>query len=645
MYLKRAQSEKPCLYAIPNDQSDPANRLVPDREEILTLESESRPQLTSTQMKYKVATNNSQMKDKKTEVEDHHRIYSISNNTKSVTACNDSLKSITSNVNAVCATCEKCLVDSDHFACVTKILTDMNARTKKHNVVTVSTRNPKSQANKSVTTPPGKQLHQNPLSRNPRVTIRCFMRKLRSSGKPFTHRLSHLNFDYINLLSKKDVVIGLPKLKYVKDQLCSSYEVSKAKRSSFTTKIVSSSKGRLNLLHMDLCGPMRVAAYMGRNIFCSKRFPHNDSMKSSSHVDTSTPSQQELDLRFGPLHDEIFNAGSSSVNNSSSLTDNSAQKDTQSSMNIHPTSETTTPTNVNAEENHDNQTEDTQLQQDEFINPFCTSIRELLNHPLSQVRGNPSKIVQTRRQLVTDAEICMFALTEEGINFEEKFSQVARLEAVRIFVAYSEHKSFLIYQMDVKMTFLNGPLKKEVYVAQPDGFVDPGHPKKVYHLRKALYGLKQAPRSWYDELSNFLISKGFTKGTIDPTLFKIIYGKEILLVQIYAKYALEILKKHDMEKGQSISTPMATKPKLDADLSGELVDQTDYHSKIRSLMYLTSSRLDIEQSVCYCARMEYQLADMFTKALLEDRFQYLVRRIGMRCLTPAELKVLVNESA
>ncbi|GJR85083.1 retrovirus-related pol polyprotein from transposon TNT 1-94 [Tanacetum coccineum] len=101
---------------------------------------------------------------------------------------------------------------------------------------------------------------------------------------------------------------------------------------------------------------------------------------------------------------------------------------------------------------------------------------------------------------------------EEGIDFEESFALVARLEAVQIFVAYVAHKSFPIYHMDVKTAFLNGPLKEEVYVAQPDGFVDPDHPEKVYSLRKSLYGLKQAPRAWYDELSNFLMSKGFTKG-------------------------------------------------------------------------------------------------------------------------------------
>ncbi|GKF24531.1 retrovirus-related pol polyprotein from transposon TNT 1-94, partial [Tanacetum coccineum] len=141
---------------------------------------------------------------------------------------------------------------------------------------------------------------------------------------------------------------------------------------------------------------------------------------------------------------------------------------------------------------------------------------------------------------------------EEGIDFEESFSPVARLEALRIFVTYAAHKSFPIYQMDVKTAFLNGPLKEEVYVAQPDGFVDPDHPEKVYRLRKALYGLKQAPRSWYDELSNFLMSKGFTKGTIDPTLFTIRYGEDILLLfQMPTMPDALILKKARLEEYNS----------------------------------------------------------------------------------------------
>ncbi|GJZ48672.1 retrovirus-related pol polyprotein from transposon TNT 1-94 [Tanacetum coccineum] len=273
---------------------------------------------------------------------------------------------------------------------------------------------------------------------------------------------------------------------------------------------------------------------------------------------------------------------------------------------VAPQSEPITPTttHVNAEENNNDQATDAQSDENEFYNIFSTPVRKEVessthyvdnskmhtfyqhhqsehrwtkDHSLEQVRGNPSKPVQTRRQLITDPEMCMFALTNkkdedqtvirnkarlvakgyahvEGIDFEESFAPVARLEAVRIFVAYATHKSFPIYHIDFKTAFLNGPLKEEVYVAQPDGFVDPDHQKKVYRLRNALYGLKQAPRAWYDELSNFLMSKGFTKGTIDPTLF------------MTSDLPIPI-------------RPLATKPKLDADLSGTPVDQTKYHTK------------------------------------------------------------------
>ncbi|GJZ40201.1 retrovirus-related pol polyprotein from transposon TNT 1-94 [Tanacetum coccineum] len=406
----------------------------------------SRPQLRSTQIKDKVVPNTSQAKFKKTEVEDHHRISSISNQSKSVTACNDNLKSRTSNVNVVCATCGKCVFNSNHDACVSKYLNDVNARTKKPKVVPISTRKPKSQANKSVATHrkkivasestvqnsksyyrmlyektskawkwwieqqcpsgykwvPKTKMKWVPKVRNETMkkrvsfaidnasritniiqlilfivdsgctnhmtgnisilcnfvekylgTVRfgndqfapilgygdlvqgnitinrvyyveglnhnlfsvgqfcdsdleiafqksmCFVKDLQgnnlltgnrrsdlytislqetTSSTPIClmakasptqswlwhQRLSHLNFDYINLLSKKDVVIGLPKLKYVKDQLCSSCEVGKANRSSFKTKTILSSKGRLNLLHMDLCGRMRVASINGK---------------------------------------------------------------------------------------------------------------------------------------------------------------------------------------------------------------------------------------------------------------------------------------------------------------------------------------------------------------------------------------------
>ncbi|GJW39414.1 retrovirus-related pol polyprotein from transposon TNT 1-94 [Tanacetum coccineum] len=278
-----------------------------------------------------------------------------------------------------------------------------------------------------------------------------------------------LNFDYINLLSKKDVVIGLPKLKYVKDQLCSSCEVSKAKRSSFKSKTVPSSKGRLlNLLYMglifdeikemsetsvanDTSGlvPQRQKASDYDN-----PDPAPELQNVSPSADTTVPSQQELDLLFGPLYDEFFNIGTSSCHKSSStLRKNSIKKDTLPSTHIQPTSEPTTPTNVHAEENNDNQAE--------FTNPFCTPVQENVesssrnigtsnmhtfnqpqdseyrwtkDHPLTQVRGNPSKPVQTRRQLATDPEMCMFALTVsivEPKNIKDAMADSAWIEAMQ----------------------------------------------------------------------------------------------------------------------------------------------------------------------------------------------------------------------
>ncbi|GJZ02528.1 retrovirus-related pol polyprotein from transposon TNT 1-94 [Tanacetum coccineum] len=122
---------------------------------------------------------------------------------------------------------------------------------------------------------------------------------------------------------------------------------------------------------------------------------------------------------------------------------------------------------------------------------------------------------------------------EEGIDLEKSFAPITRIEAIRILVANVAHKNMMIYQMDVKTDILNGELKEEVYVSQPEGFVDPDNPSHVYKLKKALYRLKQAPRAWYDMLSSFLISQQFSKGVVDPTLFTRQAGNNLLLVQIY----------------------------------------------------------------------------------------------------------------
>ncbi|GKE37549.1 retrovirus-related pol polyprotein from transposon TNT 1-94, partial [Tanacetum coccineum] len=278
-----------------------------------------------------------------------------------------------------------------------------------------------------------------------------------------------------------------------------------------------------------------------------------------------------------------------------------------------------------------------------------------------------------------------------------------------------------IYQMDVKMDFLNGEQKEDVYISQPEGFVDQDKLSYVYKLKKALYSLKQAQRAWYDMLSSFLISQHFSKGAIDPTLFTQQDGNDLLLVKIYvddiifastntalcnefsnqmttkfkmsmmgqmsfflglqisqsprgifinqSKYASKIVKKYGLHTADSVDTPMVEKNKLEEDLQGKQVNATLYRGMIGSLMYLISSRLDLIYAVCLCARYqakptkkhlqavkrifrylketinmglwrvengimelyfvrtEYQLADIFTKPLPRERFNFLIDKL------------------
>ncbi|GKA12684.1 retrotransposon protein, putative, ty1-copia subclass [Tanacetum coccineum] len=296
---------------------------------------------------------------------------------------------------------------------------------------------------------------------------------------------------------------------------------------------------------------------------------------------------------------------------------------------------------------------------------------------------------------------------EEGIDFKESFAPIARIEAIRIFIANVAHKNMTIYQMDVKTAFLNGELKEVVYVSQLDGFVDQDNPSHVYKLKKALYGLKQAPRAC-------------TRG--------------IFINQ--SKYASEIVKKYGLHSTDSVDTPMIENKKLDEDLQGKKVDATLYRGMIGSLMYLTASRPDLNYDVCLCARFadadhagcqvldistlesaqflgdklvswsskkqkstaissteipmycdnksaialccnnvqhsrakhidiryhfikeqvengivelyfvrtEYQLADIFTKPLPRERFNFLIDKLGMKSMSPEMLKLLVEET-
>nr|GEU57816.1 hypothetical protein [Tanacetum cinerariifolium] len=178
---------------------------------------------------------------------------------------------------------------------------------------------------------------------------------------------------------------------------------------------------------------------------------------------------------------------------------------------------------------------------------------------------------------------------EEGIDFEESFAPVARLEAIRIFLAYAAHKNMVVYHMDVKTTFLNGNLREEVYLSQPDGFVDQDNPNHVYKLKKALYGLKQAPRAWYDMLSSFLIYQDFSKGSVDLILFIQRNGNDLFL-------------KYGFESCDPVDTPMVEKSKLDEDKEGKAIESSHYRGMIGTFLYLTASRPDLQFAICMCAR-------------------------------------------
>nr|GEV28884.1 hypothetical protein [Tanacetum cinerariifolium] len=344
----------------------------------------------------------------------------------------------------------------------------------------------------------------------------------------------------------------------------------------------------------------------------------------SSSADAHVPSQQELDLLFGPLYDEVFTAAPS------------------------------TPTYVHAEENNDNQAEKEHLQDDEFTNPFCTPVQEVYESSSYNIDPEMYMFALTLstteskniKEAMADSawieamqeELHQFdRLQEVGIDFEESFAPVACMEAIWIFATYAAYKSFPIYQMDVKTTFLNGPLKEEVYVAQPDRFVDPDHPEKVYRLRKALYGLKQAPRVWYDELSKFLTSKGFTKDADHTRCMDTRKSTSEGIQFLGDKLVSWMSKKQDCTAMSSVEAKYVALSASCAQVMWTRTQLQDCGLNYNNIPLYCDSQSAIAIS---CNLVQYSR----TKHI-HTRFKYLVRRIGMRCLTPAELEVLAKEYA
>ncbi|GJY69980.1 retrovirus-related pol polyprotein from transposon TNT 1-94 [Tanacetum coccineum] len=316
----------------------------------------------------------------------------------------------------------------------------------------------------------------------------------------------------------------------------------------------------------------------------------------------------------------------------------------------------------------------------EELNEFeCLEVWELV--------PRPNKVI-----VITLKWIYKVKLDELG----ESFAPVARLEAIRIFLALAAYMNMVVYQMDVKTAFLNGNLREEVYVSQPDGFVDPDNPNHVYKLKKALYGLKQAPHAWYDMLSSFLISQDFSKGLVDPTLFIHKEGKELLLVQAYvhdiifaastpelcdlfakimsskfkmsmmgkisfflrlqifqyprgifinqSKYALESLKKYVFDSCDPVDTPMVEKSKLDEDKEGKAVDPSHYRGMIVTLLYLTTSRPDLQFAICMCARYQARPTKKHLHAV-KRIFRYLRGSVNQGLWYPKDSSIALTAFA
>ncbi|GKD66501.1 retrovirus-related pol polyprotein from transposon TNT 1-94 [Tanacetum coccineum] len=429
------------------------------------------------------------------------------------------------------------------------------------------------------------------------------------------------------------------------------------------------------------------------------------------------PTKNDWDILFQPMFDEFFNPRPSVI---------SPVPIVAAPRSVDPTLiDQDTPSTSNSSSQEQEQSLIISQGSSSKVRPSHTPF-ELLgrwtkNHSIANVIEDPSRSVYARKQLKTDAIWYYFdafltsvepknfkeamlesslieAMQEQihefarlqvwelvpgldlGIDFEESFAPVARIKAICIFIANATNKNMTIYQMDVKMAFLNGELRKVVYVSQPKGFVDPNKPNHVYRLKKALYGLKKAPCASYDMLSNFLLSQEFSKGAVDSILFTRKVGRDILLVQIYvddiifassnpamydefakiisskfkmsmmgkmsfflglqilqsprgifinqSNYALDIIKKYGMLSSDSVDTFMLDKSKLDEDLQGKPFDPTHCRGMIGSLMYLTFSTPDLVFVVCMCARYQAKPTKKHLHAV-KLIFQYLKRIIDM----------------
>nr|GEZ65285.1 retrovirus-related Pol polyprotein from transposon TNT 1-94 [Tanacetum cinerariifolium] len=557
--------------------------------------------------------NNSQ--GKKQEVEDHRRNVKFSKNKTSVTACNDSLNAKTSNVNFVCATCGKCVLNVKHDMCVLHYLNGVNSKTKMPMAMPISTREPNCIINQSVATPLRKTVALESTNQKPRHTTRKLYEHVTKTCSWWYPKFTPPEYKW---KPKSQIGNVNPKLieiiEFIVNSRCAKHMTGNLELlTNFVDKFLGSVKFENDQITPILgYGDLVQGTVTIKRVYYVKGLNHNlfsvgqfydadlevafqkftcyirdlkgNDLLTGSHgtdlyfitlQDTSSPnliclmakatSSQAWSKDETPkvlidflIHVQrglnakkpsvkffyIFGSLCYIVRDGENLDKMKEKGDACIFVGYSTQSRAYRVFNkrrrVIVETIHVHFDELPQMALDHVSSDPVPHVQqrlmfdELLNGS-SQVMSKSSAVTivvapnQCQQQRTTplntqttpDPTSKGYA-QKEGVDFKESFAPVARLEAIQLFIAYAAYKSFNVYQMDVKIAFLYGPLKEEVYVNQLDGFVDPYHPDKVYRLKKALYGLKQAPRAWYDELSNFLVSKGFFKGNIDDDFFFIL---------------------------------------------------------------------------------------------------------------------------
>nr|GEV11942.1 hypothetical protein [Tanacetum cinerariifolium] len=487
----------------------------------------------------------------------------------------------------------------------------------------------------------------------------CLLSKASKTKSWLWHRcLSHLNFGAINHLARQGLVRGLPQLKFKKDHLRSACAMGKSKKKSHKPKSEDSNKKTLSFAHGSLWTNCLRSKDEALDFIISKS---QTTLETQPPVISNDVEEDNHDI-------DVAHMGNDSFFGMPILEVASEQSSSTDSIHtiVHPGHQIS---EHNSKWTKDHPLENiigqlarpvsTRLQLYEqalfcYYDAFLISIEpktykhaliqscwiEAMQEELNEFERlkvwelvpRPDKVMVITLKWIYEVKLDELGgilknkarlvargyRKEEGINFEESFAPVVRLEAIRIFLAFAAHKNITVYQMDVKTAFLIGNLRKEVYVSQSDGFVDPDNPNHVYKLKKALYGLKQAPRAWYDMLSSFLISQDFSKGSVDLTLFIRRNGNDLLL----SKYALESLKKYGFKSCDPVDTPMVEKSKLDEDKEGKAVDPSHCRGMIGTLLYLTASRPDLQFAICMCARYQAWATEKHLHAV-KRIFRYL----------------------